>query len=91
MSEEIPSSGPNRSQKRVSHRGKVSLRLLTDSLSAISDNLSSAGILISTEEDLRVCVEIEGPEGSLSRTGRVVRVQRMDSKLTGLAVEFDSE
>jgi len=91
MSPDSPNSPDHRAQPREPHKGAVSIRLGQAALSGVSENLSAEGIMFYTEEDLRVTVEFEGPQGPCKRSGRIVRVNRVGEKETGMAVEFDPE
>ena len=79
-------------QRRVARQAieaPVRMRIETDFVAGVSDNLSAAGLLFFTDEPLRVVVELE-VQGELRKfTGRLVRAQRMNERNTGLAVEFD--
>ena len=78
-----------RRAQRVTAEGTVHVRLLTEHLTGECENLSDAGILLHAEEAPRVEVELMGPEGAWRRTGRLVRVHRMDGSRCGLAGEFE--
>ncbi|MDF1797780.1 MAG: PilZ domain-containing protein [Planctomycetota bacterium] len=77
-----------RAEERQEHRVPLKLTLETPELTGVSENISGVGVLFFTEGTLRVSVEIEGGR---TRTGRLVRVQRMNLGSTGFAVEFDPE
>lgn len=66
----------------------LKLTLETPELSGVTENISGVGVLFFTEGTLRVSVEMEGGG---TRSGRLVRVQRMNLGSTGFAVEFDPE
>ena len=84
------STKDQRRQTRDSVETQVTLRLETDAVEGVSDNLSEAGIMFFTDEPLRCTVEVKTEDGSRSFGGRIVRVQRMSEENTGLAVEFDA-
>ena len=67
------------------------MRLETDALAGLSDNISRAGLLFFTEEPLRVTIEVQEPGGPRRYCGRLIRLQRMSESSTGLAVEFDPD
>lgn len=69
----------------------VRLQLDATALSGTSENISGVGILFFTDDSLRVTVEIEEDGRTRTRSGRLVRVQRMTLDSTGFAVEFDPE
>ncbi len=59
-------------------------------LSGTVDNTSKTGILFFTGEELRVQLEIREANGQTSqRSGRLVRMQRLQPGQNGWAVEFD--
>ena len=91
MPPDSSNSPDHRAQPRKSHKGVVSVRPGQAALNGVSENLSDEGIMFYTEEDLRVTVEYEGPEGPCKRSGRIVRVNRVGEQETGMAVEFDPE
>ena len=81
-----------RRSERQAHQAGLTLRLTTDSIRGITDNLSQIGVLFFSQEPLRVEVEVVDGDGETHvRTGRLVRVQRMSEANTGFAVEFDRD
>ena len=78
-----------RATERRALEAQVELEVLKPRLTGESDNVSSAGILLYSDEPVLVQVRFEGPEGLMTRRGRVVRLQRMGDGRHGLAVEFD--
>lgn len=56
-----------------------------------SDNVSAAGMLLFTDEPMRVRIEVEEDGETRSYAGRLIRVQQLNEETTGLAVEFDDE
>jgi hypothetical protein len=79
-----------RSTDRRNLEAPVLVRFEIPAIHGLSDNLSSAGILLFTEEPLRVSIEIQ-EEGATKRfAGRLVRAQRLSETTTGLAIEFDA-
>lgn len=75
---------------RLPADGTVRVLLHTDDLSGQTENVSSAGILLLSDEPLRVSVEFGGSSADQVRSGRLVRVQRMEDGRSGLAIEFDA-
>ena len=74
---------------RHSTRAQARLQLEAGTLTSRVENLSPGGVLLYTDSDLRVSVEVEH-EGELrTYSGRIVRLQRMRGEATGLAIEFD--
>ena len=80
-----------RQSERESQEAPVRVLLEAQEVRGLSDNLSSAGILLFTDEPLRLRVEVRGDEGLRTFAGRLVRAQRMNETHTGLAIEFDPD
>lgn len=59
-------------------------------LEGVSDNVSAAGIMLFTDQAVRVTIELDGPDGPTVKAGRIVRLQRMNDARTGFAIEFDA-
>jgi len=81
-------------QRRTDRRAleaEVTLRLETSVLAGQSDNISRAGILLYSDQPLRVSIEVNEPGGPRIYKGRLIRLQRISDESTGLAVEFDPE
>jgi PilZ domain-containing protein len=81
-------------QRRTDRRAleaEVTLRLETSVLAGQSDNISRAGILLYSDQPLRVSIEVKEPGGPRTYKGRLIRLQRISDESTGLAVEFDPE
>jgi hypothetical protein len=70
---------------------EVTLRLETESIAGMSDNLSEAGIMFFTDQPIRCVVEVGRGSAARRYLGRIVRLQRMNETNTGLAVEFELE
>ena len=71
--------------------GSLSLFSEEQRLQGEISNVSGGGVMFLSGESLRVTVEIEH-EGTRSiRSGRLVRVQRVNADDTAYAVEFDAE
>lgn len=83
--------GERRAHERKDVSQDLSLTIETDALTGITENVSGIGVLFFTEGDLRVSVEMDENGERKTRTGRLVRVQRMSLDNTGFAVEFDPE
>ena len=78
-----------RRHERRSLDSALVLELNTDSLDGMADNLSRVGMMLYTDQPLKVTVRIEGFRGGHPVTGRLVRLQRMDDTYSGVAIEFD--
>jgi len=94
MASTEPSSQEIANQRRADRRAleaPVRMRIDSDALEGMSDNVSSAGIMFFTEEPIRVTVEVCEPDGPRTYRGRIVRLQRMSESNTGLAIEFDAD
>ena len=92
MAEEPPSTelDEHRGSPRSDLSAPVRVHIEATVLEGQSENVSSAGILVFTDQPLEVTIEIDADEGNETRRGRLVRVQRMTETNTGLAIEFDS-
>ena len=80
------------SDRRSSERQELEapVRLsLAGPIQGISDNLSQAGLLFFTDQEIRVEVEMEHGGERKQLTGKLIRVQQMNETTTGLAVELD--
>ena len=74
-----------RGSARETHEASVELEFPVQTLAGASENLSEAGILVTSAEALRVRLRIDAGEGrTTSRTGRLVRLQRMGDGSTGI-------
>ena len=87
--EPSPQLADQRRSERRTLEAPVRVEVPEQALEAVSDNTSTAGILLFSEEPIRVSITVDGPDGVLQRSGRIVRVQRMGDGRSGLAVEFD--
>ncbi|HJO26660.1 MAG: hypothetical protein CMK00_08860 [Planctomycetes bacterium] len=74
--------------RRACH-GSLRLRVDSPHLAGQAENISETGILFFTNQPLRVTVEVEEDGVLSSRSGRLVRAQRVGGDSTGWAVEFD--
>jgi len=80
-----------RKHDRVPEVGSLSMFSEEQRLQGQISNVSEGGVMFLSGESLRITVEIER-EGTRSiRSGRLVRVQRMNADDTAYAVEFDDE
>ena len=80
-----------RKHDRTPEVGRLSLFAEEQHLQGELSNVSKGGVMFLSGESLRITVEIEH-EGTRSiRSGRLVRVQRMNEDDTAYAVEFDAE
>ncbi|MFT5291756.1 MAG: hypothetical protein ACI8QS_001801 [Planctomycetota bacterium] len=82
------SAGARRHERRSIDSALV-LELNTDSVDGRADNVSRAGMMLYTDQPLKVTVCVEGINGGSPVTGRLVRLQRMDDTYSGVAIEFD--
>jgi hypothetical protein len=92
-SEQDPSlmSANRRRADRRTSEARITLRVRSEAIEGVTDNLSHIGVLFFTEDPLRVEIEVD-EEGALRTfSGRLVRLQRMSERNTGFAVEFDRE
>jgi hypothetical protein len=89
MKRNMPQLDEQRSALRLPAQGVVRVRLESTLLEGECENRSEAGVHLLSLDELRVVVEFEDEPGSSPRTGRLVRVQRMDQERSGLAIEFD--
>jgi len=90
---ESQSQGVQESRRADRHSvaATVHMRLDSDTVAGVTDNLSDVGVMFFTDEPLRCSIRIgEGPDAE-ERSGRIVRLQRMNETNTGLAIEFDEE
>ena len=67
----------------------LTIQLETTRIEGTADNVSRVGLMLYTDEPLRVTVQVEGFQGGRPLEGRLIRVQRMDDEVTGFAIEFD--
>ena len=79
-----------RGAERLPRRRAVELRFLAPVLRGMTQNVSESGVLLASAEPLRVRLVLDTESGPEERTGRLVRVQRLDGTVTGIAVEFDA-
>ena len=80
-----------RDKRRRTTNSKVELTVETTALSGRTENLSGAGVFLFSDSPLRVSVAIEQDGETLTRSGRLVRVERMNADSTGYAIEFDAD
>ncbi len=80
----------NRCEPRRSVEVPVRVTFDDGVLDGFTENLSRAGILCFLDSAPRVTVEWNEGDGSKTRVGRIVRVNRMGSDRTGLAIEFEA-
>jgi hypothetical protein len=80
-----------RRTNRKALEASVTMRIETSALEGQSDNISRAGILLYSEQPIRVTIEVVEPSGKRTYQGRLIRLQRISESNTGLAVEFDPE
>lgn len=76
--------------RRKPSEATLEARIEACTLEGTVDNTSKTGILFFTGEELCVRLEIREANGQTSqRTGRLVRMQRLQPGQNGWAVEFD--
>jgi hypothetical protein len=80
-----------RRARRDVAQGTLRLALVTTELAGRIDNVSQSGILFFSDEPLRVTVEVEQDGVRRTRSGRLVRGQRMRGDSIGWAVEYDPD
>ena len=78
-----------RRHERRSLDSALEIEVVTKSLGGMADNISRVGLMVYTDQPLRVSVQIDGVHGGRPMTGRLIRLQRMDDTMTGVAIEFD--
>lgn len=84
----IPGPDQRRSDRRPIET-PVDLRVLSTTLRGLSDNLSGVGLLLTSEESLVVEVELDVDGERIKKSGRLIRLARIDEGTSGLAIEFD--
>lgn len=80
-----------RRTNRKAHEAPVTLSIETHALQGLSDNISRAGVLLYSDQPIRVTVEVTEAGGARTYKGRLIRVQRISDASIGLAVEFDPD
>lgn len=78
-----------RRHPRIASTARVAMRLDTDELPGVAENLSAGGVLFFSPGELRVTLVIDDGGRRVERPGRLVRAQRMRGGKFGWAVEFD--
>ena len=95
MPDSSPSTHQNpdeqRRQPRHVESGAITLSIDLQELVGEVSNLSAGGIMFLSAGDLSITVEYEEQGQVRRRRGRLVRVQRMSSKDTAYAIEFEAE
>ena len=80
-----------RGSKRREGRGIVRVFLDDRPLLGSVSNVSGSGVMFTTDDVLEVTVEIEEDGKTVRRTGRLSRVQRLNSDEIAVAIEFDDD
>jgi len=80
-----------RGDRRRSVRARVEVELQAQVLTGETENLSGAGVFFFSDAPLAVRVRVEQEDGTVERRGRLVRLERMNERTTGFAVEFDAD
>ncbi len=88
---ESTGTADQRRTNRKAHEAPVTLSIETHALEGTSDNLSRAGLLLYSEQPIRVTVEVAEASGKRTYKGRLIRLQRISDASIGLAVEFDPD
>jgi hypothetical protein len=70
--------------------GFVRVRLKDAEVGGSLHNLSKAGVMFFSSDALRVEVAIRREGAEEFRMGRLVRIERVDGKRSGFAIEFDA-
>lgn len=82
------SSDDRRKGRRLSAQCRVSVQIAPTELVGLSDNVSAKDVLVFTDDEVRVTVELKS-DGVVKRVpGRLVRREIVDGR-AGWAVEFD--
>jgi hypothetical protein len=85
-----PAVDDRRRAERVPVQLALSLRCSSAPVAGTSENISEVGVLLRSSADLRLEVEWTDEHGQPQRrSGRLVRVQRLDAAQLGIAIEFD--
>ena len=84
-----PTPSERRAVGRSGGSTPVSVTLENPAFAGRADSLSAAGVFFFSADRLRVRVEYEAGGVRQTRTGCLVRVQRMSAETTGYAIEFD--
>ena len=79
-----------RRHRRRSSKSKVRLSAEPTTISGEVENISRSGLLFFADGSFRVSVEIEENGQATTRTGRLVRGQRIRGNTFGWAIEFDA-
>lgn len=79
-----------RRHDRRATQGKVRLTVDTPVVEGFVENISRSGLLFFSDGDLRVSIQVDEAGKVSTRTGRLVRAQRMRGESFGWAVEFDA-
>ena len=86
----LQEANDRRRHRRRSPQAKVRLTVEPATIAGEVDNLSRSGILFYAEGSLQVTLEIEEDGQKTTRTGRIVRAQRIRGSTFGWAIEFDA-
>ncbi|MBI5362297.1 MAG: PilZ domain-containing protein [Planctomycetes bacterium] len=78
-----------RRHPRIPSTARVAMRLDSDELAGVAENLSAGGVLFFSPGELRMTLVIDEGGKRVERVGRLVRAQRMRGGKVGWAVEFD--
>jgi hypothetical protein len=78
-----------RRETRQPLESKVRMWFDSEAIPGISDNISRVGLMLFTDEPLRVTVEVDVDGEPQTFTGRLIRAQRMNDSNTGIAIELD--
>ncbi len=67
----------------------IRMRVESETLEGVSENISGVGLMFFADAPLRVTIEVEEEGATRSYSGRLVRAQKMSESSTGYAIEFD--
>lgn len=88
MKPDIHTADLRRSPRRAIE-APIRMRIASETLAGIADNISEVGLMFFAEEPLRVVIEVEEDGEVREYTGSLVRAQKMSERSTGFAIEFD--
>jgi hypothetical protein len=94
MDDREPSSqelADQRAAERADLTVSLRLSLAAQELAGVTCDASRSGVMFTSGEHLRVEVEIEEDGVPVTRTGRIVRVQRVNAGEVAYAVELDAD
>ena len=78
-----------RSDTRQHADAEIRVEVSTDKFGGRAENLSQAGVFFFSGDKMRVQVEFEEEGKVQTRTGHLVRVERLSQDTIGYAIEFE--